>query len=70
MNVNLPPELEGRLTISVTEAAKVLGVSRDQAYLGVRTGEIPSLKIGARIVVPVAPLLRLLGVEPPEQGAE
>lgn len=58
-----PPELEGKLTITVTEAAELLGVGRDQAYAAVKSGDLPSLKLGRRILIPVAPLLKTLGVE-------
>lgn len=47
-----------RLTLTVTEAAAALGVSRSTAYKLVRTGEIPSLRLGSRIVVPVEALRR------------
>ena len=42
---------EERATITVTEAARLLGVSRSLAFEAVARGEIPSLKIGRRIVV-------------------
>ena len=42
-----------RLTLTVDEAADVLGVSRSLAYELVRRGEIPSLRLGRRIVVPI-----------------
>jgi len=61
--VKRPPELEGKLTITVTEAAELLGVGRDQAYAAVKSGDLPSLKLGRRILIPVAPLLKTLGVE-------
>ena len=39
-------------TMSVTQVAHVLGISRTSAYEGVRTGDLPALKIGGRIVIP------------------
>lgn len=45
---------------TVEEAAKMLRISRSSAYEGVRTGQIPSLKIGKRILVPLAALERML----------
>ncbi|NKB49057.1 MAG: helix-turn-helix domain-containing protein [Alphaproteobacteria bacterium] len=39
-------------TYSVTEVAAQLGIGRNQAYEAVRRGQIPSLRIGTRIVVP------------------
>lgn len=61
-----------RPVLTVQEAAEVLRVSRDVAYEAVRRGEIPSVRIGRRIVVPTAALKRLLGMEtteaPPKEG--
>ena len=57
------PNAQGCQTISVTEAGKRLGISRNVAYEAVGRGEIPSIKIGKRILVPVAALERLLSVE-------
>jgi excisionase family DNA binding protein len=51
---------EGRMTLSVVEAAGRLGISRALAYELVRRGELPSLRLGRRLVVPEAALLALL----------
>ncbi len=51
---------EETATITVPEAAKKLGIGRNQAYEGVKAGEIPSIRIGGRILVPRAALERLL----------
>lgn len=48
-------------TLTVEEAAAVLGISRGLAYEGVREGTIPSLRIGRRLLVPRKALDRLLG---------
>lgn len=53
-----------RLTLTVEEAAALLGISRAFAYEAVNRGEIPSLRIGRRILVPKAALNRLAGGEP------
>jgi excisionase family DNA binding protein len=50
------------LTVSVEEAAHLLGISRGHAYALVNRGEIPSLRLGRRIVVPRAALDRLLDI--------
>jgi excisionase family DNA binding protein len=42
----------GRLTLTVEEAAALLGISRAFAYEAVRRGEIPSIRIGRRVLVP------------------
>ena len=49
-----------RKTLSVPEAAKALGIGRSAAYEAARTGQIPTVKIGKRILVPVAALERML----------
>ena len=52
----------GRLTYTVEEAGEMLGISRAKAYESARTGELPTVRFGRRMVVPVDGLLRLLGV--------
>jgi excisionase family DNA binding protein len=52
--------MEHRKTYTVTEMAKLLGIGRTSAYEAVRTGQIPTLKIGKRVLVPRAALERLL----------
>ena len=49
-----------RRTLSITEAALALGISRNKAYEAARRGEIPTIKIGHRILVPMAALERML----------
>jgi excisionase family DNA binding protein len=51
-----------RLTLTVPEAAAVLGISRALAYELVARGELPNLRLGRRIVVPRQALERLIGV--------
>lgn len=51
---------DGRRTISITEAARVLGVGRTTAYLMAQTGELPTIKARGRVLVSVAALERLL----------
>ena len=47
-------------TVTVPEAAKMLGIGRNLAYEAARAGDLPTLKFGKRLVVPVAALQRLL----------
>jgi excisionase family DNA binding protein len=47
-------------TTSVEEAGRRLGVSRNSAYEAARSGELPVIKIGRRLLVPTAALDRLL----------
>ena len=53
-----------RLTFKIEEAAKLLGIGRNTAYEAVRTGTIPALRIGKRLVVPRQALERLLSAPP------
>ncbi len=55
------PTAEARLTLTVEEAASLLGISRAFAYESVRRGDIPSIKIGRRVLVPKAALNRMVG---------
>jgi len=48
-------------TLSIPETAKVLGIGRSKAYQAAQCGEIPTIRIGKRVLVPVAQLERLLG---------
>ena len=49
-----------KVTLTVDEAGRMLGLSRGSAYEAVRTGSIPSVRIGKRILIPRAALTRLL----------
>ena len=52
---------DDRLTYTLTEAASRLGISRALAYEAAQRGELPACRIGRRVLVPRAALLRLLG---------
>ncbi len=49
-----------RLTLSVDEAAKKLGISRNSLYHAIQAGELPVLKIGKRLLIPIAALQKKL----------
>ena len=48
------------LVYSVSEVKKLLGISRGLAYEAIRTGQIPSIRFGRRILVPRFGLEQLL----------
>ena len=52
--------LPERKTLSVEEAAEALGIGRTLAYEAVRRGEIPTVRIGRRLLVPRTALDQLL----------
>jgi excisionase family DNA binding protein len=49
-----------RQTITVEEAGKILGVSRNTAYTAVKRGEIPTIRLGRLLLVPKAAVDRML----------
>lgn len=50
-------------TISVPDAGRLFfGLARNSAYEAARKGDIETIKVGGRIVVPVAPLAAKLGL--------
>ena len=57
MDSNEKPQ---RVTMTVTEAAQKLGVSRNHAYEAAKRGEIPLVRIGKRMLVPVVAFERML----------
>lgn len=55
--------MKRRLTMTVEEAAEIVGISRTSAYLCAARGELPTCRFGRRVVVLVAPFLAMLGDE-------
>jgi excisionase family DNA binding protein len=52
-------------TMSVEQAGELLGISRRSAYRAAATGQLPTLRLGRRILVPTAALHRMLAITPP-----
>jgi len=63
-----PTYSTSRRAVSIDEAAQMLGIGRSAAYLAARRGDIPVLRIGRRLVVPIAALDRMLGAAGPIEG--
>ena len=57
------------LTLTVEQAGKLLGISRAHAYDLARTGEIPSVKLGKRVVIPRRALERFIDGEIEERAS-
>jgi excisionase family DNA binding protein len=55
--------LRSRPTITIPEAAAVLGVSRDLAYEAAARGELPVVALGRRRLVVTARLLAMLAAD-------
>lgn len=56
-------EALARPTISVPDAGMVFfGLARNAAYEAAKSGDIPTIRIGGRIMVPVVPLAQKLGL--------
>lgn len=53
---------EGHYAVSVPEAGAALRLSRDLAYAAAASGELPTIRVGRRLLVPVVALERLLGL--------
>ncbi len=58
-----------RVTLTVPEAAQRLGIGRNQGYECARRGEIPTLRLGKRLVVPRAAFEAMLAVKSRQQIA-
>ena len=63
--------MSDKLTVSVPEAAKALGIGRNLAYTMAAEGQLPVIRCGAkRLVVPVVALNKLLRAEANKKGDE
>lgn len=51
-----------RATYSVKEAATVLGMTADAVYNAVHRGDVPSFRVGRKILIPKARLDQMLGI--------
>jgi excisionase family DNA binding protein len=60
-------ELRDRLTVTVEEAAAMLGISRSLAYELVHRGALPHLRLARRIVISRRAVERMVdGIERPD----
>lgn len=58
MNAKIEPT--ERRVVTVREAAAILQISRSAAYQAAKSKEIPTIRIGRRVLVPLAALERML----------
>jgi len=54
--------------LTVEEAAAMLRISRQSAYQAVHNGELPTVKIGRRMLVPRVALERMLNADAPSNS--
>lgn len=53
-------DIRGKAVITVTEASELLGLDTRSVRRGVELGDLPGIKVGRRILVPVPRLLALI----------
>lgn len=63
------PKEKAVLALTVEEAGRKLGLGRGAAYAAVKRGEIPSLRLGKRLIVPLVQLERWLAETRPKTVA-
>jgi len=56
-------DLDSRAVLTIEETAELLERSRWVVYRAVRAGELPSLRLGRRLLIPTASLRKLLGID-------
>ncbi len=49
--------------VTVEHAGRILGIGRSAAYQAASRGDLPTIRIGRRLVVPTARLRALLGID-------
>lgn len=57
------PTAEERPTLRLEELCEPLDLSRSSVYKAAESGEIPTLRIGRRLLVPTAALRRMLKLD-------
>ena len=54
----------------IDEVARLLGIARNSAYRAVKRGDVPTIRIGKRLLVPRVAFDRMLsGAEPARKAA-
>lgn len=61
-----------RMTLTVPEAGRCLGLGRNASYAAAQRGELPVIRIGGRLFVPIAAMDKMLAAawQPPKEAAE
>jgi len=58
------------LTLTVEQAAAALGISRGLAFEQVRTGALPAVRLGRRLLIPRAALENFLAAQRPARESK
>jgi hypothetical protein len=56
------PDPHTEPVLTVERAGAIIGLGRSAAYDAIRRGDLPSIRIGRRVVVPTARLADMLGL--------
>ncbi|WP_371517719.1 helix-turn-helix domain-containing protein [Kitasatospora sp. NBC_01300] len=57
------PDPQVQPTMTVPEAGRLLGLERAASYNAARRGDIPTITVGRRLLVPTAKMRVLLGLD-------
>ncbi|MFD9123482.1 helix-turn-helix domain-containing protein [Kitasatospora sp. NPDC059571] len=57
------PDPRVQPTMTVPEAGRLLGLQKAASYNAARRGDIPTISVGRRLLVPTAKLRALLGID-------
>jgi hypothetical protein len=63
----LSSQWDGRDAFTVEETGKILGISRASAFAAANRGDIPTIRIGKRLIVPRRGLEKMLGADDSER---
>jgi excisionase family DNA binding protein len=58
-----------RRTYTIEESARILGIGRNQAYDAAKRGELPTVRLGRRLLVPRDALEKFLAATPGDNAA-
>jgi hypothetical protein len=62
--------LDSRTTIDVTTAARIAHVGRSTMFKAVHAGQVRSVRLGNRLLIPTVPFRRQLGLDDGEETQE
>ena len=63
MDLNTQAGLSDRTTLTVAEAAPLLGLHPETLYDAIARGDMPAIRVGRRLLIPAAHIRRLLYID-------